>query len=251
MKESNMFSNIEIIDVLHFKRGKVDYCTKKRDFNVLSLRVYGEAEFTQNNITTHITEKTALLIPKNIEYRQTTEGEQVIAIHFNGNTPFDKITTFSADSHIRDLFFEIVEFWQTRDNSGFYIAHSKLYNIFCAIDGTCHANTFKDKITIGYEEINMHFKDPELKIEDIAKQNGMSCVYFRREFKKRYNISPKKALIQLRLNNASMLLENGYCNVAETAIQSGFSDPNYFSSVFKTHYGISPLEYSKHKGTIF
>ena len=125
------------------------------------------------------------------------------------------------------------------------MAHSKLYNIFSAINNNCYARTFKDKITMGYEEINMHFKDPELKIEDIAQQNGMSCVYFRREFKKRYNISPKKALIQLRLNNASMLLENGYCNVAETAIQSGFSDPNYFARSFKKHFGISPTKYKK------
>lgn len=245
MNNLNAFSQIEILDVLDFERSKIDYSTPKRNFNVLSIRVFGKAKFIQNNETITVCSKNAVFIPENIEYSQSTEGERVIAIHFMGNTPSKKITAFTIDDHIRNLFFDVAKLWQAKDTKGFYISHSRLYDILSHINNIDVENTLNDKITLGYEEINMRFKDPELKIDDIAHRNGMSAVYFRREFKKRYNISPKKRIILLRLNNASALLRNGYCSVAEAAIQSGFSDPNYFSTVFKCHFGLPPRKYSK------
>ena len=245
MNDINTFSQIEIIDVVDYERSKIDYCTQKRKFNVLSIRLSGEAIFTHNNRTIKTNEKIAIIVPKNIEYRQETEGERVISIHFKGDSPFNKITTFTVYNHIRNLFCDIVKLWQARDTYGFYMAHSKLYYILSTINNTNSEDTFKDKIATAYEEINMRFKDPELKINDIAQQNNMSGVYLRREFKKRYNISPKKMLISLRLNNAALLLENNYCSVTEAAIQSGFSDPNYFSTVFKNNFGVPPIEYLK------
>ncbi len=245
MKTLNKFSKIEIIDVLDFQRSKVNYCTKKRNFNVLSIRVFGEAQFIKDDEIINVSPQHILLIPKNIEYRQSTEGERVIAIHFKGHIPYDNITSFIANNTAAELFCNIVRLWHTKDKSAFYMAHSKMYEILASISSSTNKNTFKDKIDIGYKEINMRFKDTELKIDHIAQQNGMSGVYFRREFKKRYNTSPKKQLIALRLNNAALLLENGYCSVSDAALQSGFSDPNYFSTVFKKHFNMTPLEYSK------
>jgi AraC-like DNA-binding protein len=44
------------------------------------------------------------------------------------------------------------------------------------------------------------------------------------------------------------LLEHGIDSVKNVALLSGFSDPLYFSTVFKKDIGISPKEYMKKNG---
>ena len=51
-----------------------------------------------------------------------------------------------------------------------------------------------------------------------------------------YNIRMKMA--------ADMLRENQY-TISEIAYQTGFSDPSYFSRVFKSVFQITPKEYQK------
>ena len=66
------------------------------------------------------------------------------------------------------------------------------------------------------------------------------------------NRSPKKMgmsfseyLRTVRIKHAVMLFEHGLDSVKNVALLSGFSDPLYFSSVFKSEVGISPSEYRK------
>ena len=52
-----------------------------------------------------------------------------------------------------------------------------------------------------------------------------------------------------RINYAIMLLDHGIDSVKNIASLSGFSNPMYFSSVFKQTVGVSPSEYnSKQSG---
>jgi AraC-like DNA-binding protein len=44
------------------------------------------------------------------------------------------------------------------------------------------------------------------------------------------------------MTKACELLKEGN-NVSETAYRTGFSDPNYFSKVFRKTYGMSPSDY--------
>ena len=52
-------------------------------------------------------------------------------------------------------------------------------------------------------------------------------------------------LRMLRLKYAISLLEHGLDSVKNVAILSGFSDPLYFSTVFKKSIGCSPKEYAE------
>ena len=62
-------------------------------------------------------------------------------------------------------------------------------------------------------------------------------------FKARFNIPFNTYLTQLRIENAAKLIGAGFTSIKEIAQLSGFSDPLYFSKVFKKKYGISPGEY--------
>jgi AraC-like DNA-binding protein len=48
------------------------------------------------------------------------------------------------------------------------------------------------------------------------------------------------------MNYAKNLLKSGE-NISETAYAVGFSDPGYFSKVFKKHFNINPSDYVKIK----
>ena len=45
-----------------------------------------------------------------------------------------------------------------------------------------------------------------------------------------------------RMARACELLREGF-NVSETAYRTGYSDPNYFTKVFKKEFGCTPTEY--------
>lgn len=121
-------------------------------------------------------------------------------------------------------------------------------------------NSFSKKITVDEEYIiengnsdeffikKIHtfiterIDDPELKIEDLAKEIGMSRTQLYRKIKTLTGISPQKYIMNIRLQMAAICLKEGL-NVSETCIKVGFSDPSYFSKRFKAYYNISPSDY--------
>lgn len=54
-------------------------------------------------------------------------------------------------------------------------------------------------------------------------------------------------IAQKRMQQAKVLLRNTDLPIAEVAERVGISNYNYFSRIFKKHYGVSPREYRKNK----
>lgn len=67
-----------------------------------------------------------------------------------------------------------------------------------------------------------------------------------RVFKETMSMRPNEYLTQRRLQEAKRLLERNDMSVAQVAASSGFRDAGYFSTVFKKHEGITPIEYKNH-----
>jgi AraC-like DNA-binding protein len=64
-----------------------------------------------------------------------------------------------------------------------------------------------------------------------------------RYFKHSFNTTPKKYINSLRIEKARFLLQNKNQTVKDAAYRAGFTDPLYFSKVFKEKFGVSPSEY--------
>jgi len=79
--------------------------------------------------------------------------------------------------------------------------------------------------------------------EKLAGDLGMSIRTLQRITKEELNITPTNFIYLVKLNLAAEYLKNRLGNVSETAYEFGFSDPGYFSKLFKKHFGITPLEY--------
>ena len=50
-----------------------------------------------------------------------------------------------------------------------------------------------------------------------------------------------------RLKYAAELIKNGYGNLTEISIETGFANQSYFSKAFKDYYGVSPSAFAKEK----
>jgi len=92
--------------------------------------------------------------------------------------------------------------------------------------------------------INENFQY-DISVEDMAKQAGYSYDYFRHIFKKQTGVSPKRYLINKRLNHAKKLLSTSTMLISDVSMLSGFPDIAEFSMLFKKNTGISPSEYRK------
>jgi len=95
------------------------------------------------------------------------------------------------------------------------------------------------------EKLKEYIDDPDLSVDSISKDLGISRVHLNRKLKSLTNESPGNYIRNFRLKHAAWLLTNKNMNIAEVAYAVGFSSHAYFSNIFKEHYGMSPTEYSE------
>lgn len=84
----------------------------------------------------------------------------------------------------------------------------------------------------------------------LAELAGITPQHLCRVFKESMNMRPIEYLTHRRLQEAKRLLQQSELSVAEAAVQSGFPDAGYFSTVFKKNEGMTPLEYKKSTGSL-
>lgn len=87
------------------------------------------------------------------------------------------------------------------------------------------------------------FNSFDLSISAIANELGYNSKYLSHLFKEKMNISYSEYLRCLRIKYAASLFDNGLDSIKNVALLSGFSDPLYFSTVFKNVVGVSPKSY--------
>ncbi|MDH7447959.1 helix-turn-helix transcriptional regulator [Aquimarina sp. 2201CG14-23] len=85
--------------------------------------------------------------------------------------------------------------------------------------------------------------DKPLDVEDYAYLTGRSISTFRRDFKSKFGVSPKKWLIQRRLEKAAILLQKTNSSVTNIALETGYENTSHFIKVFQSKFGISPKKF--------
>lgn len=89
------------------------------------------------------------------------------------------------------------------------------------------------------EYINMNLSS-EIKISDICEYANASRTKLYEAFKCDCNMGIAEYIRKKRLDYACSMLKSGDLSVAEVSEKAGFTDYNYFSRLFKKHYGVSP-----------
>ncbi len=100
----------------------------------------------------------------------------------------------------------------------------------------------KDFIVKVLKYIHDNIDDSKLNVEHLAEELLLSRSQLYRKIKALTGQTANEFLKSVRLEKAKEMIENTNDSIGEISFKVGFSSPSYFTSCFKTHFGILPTE---------
>ncbi len=97
--------------------------------------------------------------------------------------------------------------------------------------------------------VELNLSNDKFNVDDICKIIGISRIQLYRKVKALLGCSITDYILNRRLKKAKYLLNNESFTISEITYMIGFSNPNYFSTVFKSKYGLTPSEFKKKTST--
>jgi len=108
-------------------------------------------------------------------------------------------------------------------------------------------DTTRSFVTRAQEYVADHYADQDLSVDFICNYLGVSSAYFSTVFKKETGKTFVGYLTDYRMEKAERMLLETDEKTYIIAQEVGYSDPNYFSYVFKKQFGVSPSKYKNGK----
>lgn len=253
MKDENMIFDkknlkLYILEAAEFHYGNGIYHNKNRHYSALSLRTDSNAVIMWNGKTVSVSDKSLTYFPPNVDYTRKCSHDNMIVIHFDVQNYISyDIQSIIPDNYdaILDSFEQILNVWNQKREGYLYAANALLYNLFEQI-ATSYTYELNDSLKSVLDYIHSNYTCSDLRIETLAKIINVSEVYLRKMFREQFGCSPKKYIIDLRLEHAKTLLNMESITVSEVCERSGFNDVKYFSALFRKKMGYPP---SKQKYT--
>lgn len=210
----------------------------------------GKSHSTVDNCTYEFEEGDFLLIPPGLYHKCKHEHPfSDMFIRFSEcRLPLKPIHLRDVEGNITSLFKTIIKLYTEKEFYYKELVDATLDLLLTYIEKY-------DKVQVTYPFVYA-FKDVLYEnIENIGfsvnaalDKSGYNRDYFRRCFKKEFGVSPIEYLTDLRITKAKQLLvQEDFAGVGSVAFQCGFADSLYFSTCFKKHRGMPPLQYRKMK----
>jgi len=91
--------------------------------------------------------------------------------------------------------------------------------------------------------IRRHLSDPDLTVEQLAEEIGLSRRSLARKTKAHLGLTPSQLIRTMRLERGARLLSATAETVSQIAYAVGFGSLSYFSRSFRAHFGVPPSTY--------
>jgi AraC-like DNA-binding protein len=95
------------------------------------------------------------------------------------------------------------------------------------------------RISKAIGHLREHFDQP-LRMDEVARQLGMSVSGFHHHFKSVTAMSPLQYQKQIRLQEPRRLMLGEDLDAASAGFRVGYEDPSYFSRDYKKQFGAPP-----------
>jgi YesN/AraC family two-component response regulator len=103
------------------------------------------------------------------------------------------------------------------------------------------------KLAEAREYIDRNYANKKLSVDEICRDLFISPSYFSRLLKQHWGKTFIDALTEYRVEKAKQLLSDSDWKTYAIAGEVGYSDPHYFSTIFKKATGVTPSEYRSSK----
>lgn len=112
-------------------------------------------------------------------------------------------------------------------------------------------NGYSPAVQAVLDDQEKHLGDSTYSLEGFMRSLPLNYDYVRKLFKKEIGVTPHEYLTRTRMQRAQAILLSGVTNrysnysVTQIAEACGYSEPLYFSRVFKQYFGVAPSHYLK------
>lgn len=145
-------------------------------------------------------------------------------------------------------FEELLSVWQNKKNGYRVMSKALVYELlylYFTDAGRTHRNRDEyERLLPAKKLLDAEYMNSQSTAE-LAGLCGMSVTSFRRMFTKLFAMPPVEYRMNKRILRAKDLLLSGQYSVSEASREVGFTDPNYFTRVFRAREGVSPSEFIK------
>jgi CheY-like chemotaxis protein len=91
--------------------------------------------------------------------------------------------------------------------------------------------------------ITERMAEPGFGVETLAERMAVSHSLLLKKVEALTGEPPVDLIKRTRLNKAAKLIEGGFGNAFQVALEVGFSSPSYFTKCFKRQFGVNPSDY--------
>lgn len=237
----------QILDVLFLEQEDVKIYNSNRNFDALSYRYVADTIIETDDKHIELTDNCICYFSSDVNYMRISKKDKMIVVHFKAfNYHSNDIECFlptDAEKY-SELFKKILCCWEKKETSYKHEASSLLNLIFSELykDNKPSDNN-NSKIYPSIIYIKQNYLKKDFSLQAAAKESFISDTYFRKLFKKEFNMSPKQYVINRRIKYAASLIITGYYTLEEVAEMCGYNDYKHFSVEFKKIIGVSPSKY--------
>ena len=248
MKQDFVIETIELACLV--EAGKAALVHKNRKNHGLALFLGGEGIIQFETKKIRMEKNTLVYFPKGSDY---IVKERVpctcYAINFqmaNAEVcePFS-VSVKDINAYLQS-FRDSHKIWRKKSTGYRTRIKSELYNVLYHLQNECelpYANTSVIEPAVAY--IHSHYDGEMISAAHLASLCGISQVYLRNLFLKRFATTPIRYINRLKMTRAAELLSSQMYAVGDVCQLCGFRDESHFSRAFKKHFGISPRDYAK------
>lgn len=256
LRRNNVFLSVYETGWEHKKKNS-RYGPSIREYYIMHLVTKGRGKLIIDKKTFDVEEGDCFIVPPNVMTSYTADPIDPFSYYWIGFGGIDalelliKAGFLSNDTyvihpvHYRTILKRLINVTNVNSANGTaeYVLIGELYLIFADM---INATSREDGEAVYMEEALRFIKNNYQEfttVQDIADHLGIDRTYLFRLFKKEINISPIDYLINLRIENAKLMLINTNKPIKEISQLIGYSSYTSFVRSFKNKCGISPNEY--------
>ncbi|MFD2873355.1 helix-turn-helix domain-containing protein [Mucilaginibacter ximonensis] len=168
---------------------------------------------------------------------------------YRSDETFHTVMPIINDNYVQAFFKSIMHFFEARYEPEKALLELKFRELILTVAGNLNNREMlayfgallHEPQAISLQKVMESNYCYNLKLEAYAKLVNRSLSAFKRDFRKQFDTTPGKWLLEKRLIHARNLLVNTNKTVSEAAFESGFESVSHFSRAFRGRFGLTPI----------